>query len=77
MVKMGWYVNMVTYAAIDSQGRRLRSNDRQEIDRWAAARCSDGCSVDIYAATSGSGRNQCDKLTGSELVGRWEPIGDV
>jgi hypothetical protein len=64
---------MITFAAIDSGGQKLKpTTSRTQADSWAESRCAAGYSVRVFSRkTTGGPRRQ-----GVNLVGVWEPLTD-
>jgi hypothetical protein len=60
------------YAAVASDGSKSRSDNREDVDRWAAKKCKAGCAVDIYTKTIHDATGHV-RSSGPELVGMWRP----
>ncbi len=60
---------MIRYAATSSDGARGRAETREQIDSWAAAKCAEGCEVEVWARAHLGGPG-----TRPERVGLWRPV---
>ncbi len=65
---------MIRYAATSSDGARGRAETREQIDSWAAAKCAEGCEVEVWLKPyqrKSSGGRPCGA---PERVGLWSPV---